>query len=1138
MEITQAWKILEMEPTEDEAAIKKQYHALLPKHNPEDDPEGFKNLREAYELALHPPKEEEKDEPDDEIAQWLRRVEEVYSDIRRRRDTAEWKELLSDPLCEGLDSAFDTRERLLAWIMSHQYLPRAVWEMLNNVFRFVEEKEELLEKFPENFIEYVTYNIENEGFGNYDYFSGEGDPDNFINTFYDTNRHISSAENLIEQLRVPGDEDDREGPLVFRSVEEILKVSPDAREAVEVAEKSLEECRGLNVCHPYLDVEALRLAMILDKTALPDGESYRDASERLMKDYGEDTYVQRICGEALAADGLWDEALAIWEKALEKHPEHSFLQLDRARYFCHSGELDTAEDIVRENISGLNGSPKVKNFFLRLQQLREEIYRKALNEDPDDIDARIELCWSCFHSDRIRETLSLLEEKSYTPGTSAYYDYVDMKGRCLLELKDFEGALKYLKEWEKALEELPDDGSEKYKKRKKTLGYQCFVLAECYGQLATSRKDPSLYDTADSYIQKALDNEEDSSMLLPYRDLQQRLLLRSGQYKKVVDLCDERLNEDKGDLPAYLRRQEAYFRLHNGQGVVDDYHSILALYKDYFKPYLLALRVFMIYEQYEDAESVLKTAAENRVEHPTLTLEKIRLLRYTALNDKKEEIKKLAETLLEEFRKDGPTDPEDPDDIKESEITLELGIVSDALGKRGDAMKYYERTVELDPNEDRAVYELARAYQRRYQLYELTKDYKRSKELFDRLVELNPSAFVYSARADLVKFSGDTDAVIADLRMALEKSEGDDSDDAYRLYRIGDMHYLNRRTDEAEAIFRETLEKYGGIQAAPIFELADTLGSRGRWQEALELMEKYKEEYKESTNYRVKLADMYISTGDAASAAAIYKELHEKGEWNTIYYNEMLMKLCMLCEPENFDRKFAEIDSVLQKEYGIEPKYRYLPPALWAKKLDDERIKNIAQYFSTTGSWLMYARKYKAALRSLRTALDIRNTRKWSSRDICRDLALCYMLQNAHYLGLSSSSKNSASIFADAALSNHRRSHIPPTELMEKEKSYYLSDEHYLKDMPADSAVRYTKLALLHLIRGDRKRCEEYLDATDHCVLCLSCRYQECYDALIVRAYIAEFRRKKKEARKMFLRAAAICPTDIENTMGVYANRE
>ena len=58
MTIDQAWKILQMEPTDDESAIKKQYKSLLPQHNPEDDPEGFKNLREAYELAVNPPKEE------------------------------------------------------------------------------------------------------------------------------------------------------------------------------------------------------------------------------------------------------------------------------------------------------------------------------------------------------------------------------------------------------------------------------------------------------------------------------------------------------------------------------------------------------------------------------------------------------------------------------------------------------------------------------------------------------------------------------------------------------------------------------------------------------------------------------------------------------------------------------------------------------------------------------------------------------------------------------------------------------------------------------------------------------------------------------------------------------------------------
>ena len=160
------------------------------------------------------------------------------------------------------------------------------------------------------------------------------------------------------------------------------------------------------------------------------------------------------------------------------------------------------------------------------------------------------------------------------------------------------------------------------------------------------------------------------------------------------------------------------------------------------------------------------------------------------------------------------------------------------------AISWYKKILEMDPEEDRAVYELARCYQRRYEKYEALKDYEESKRYFDKLVEMNPTPFVMAARADLLTHSGDLDAAIADLQAALDKSEGgeDDAyDDSFRLYRIGDMNYLMRRTDEAERIFRECIDKYGSLQTAPIYQLADTLGSRGRWNEALEVLKKYLE---------------------------------------------------------------------------------------------------------------------------------------------------------------------------------------------------------------------------------------------------------------------------------------------------------
>lgn len=42
------WKILEIEETTDVDIIRRAYLALLPSFHPETDPQGFKQLRQAY----------------------------------------------------------------------------------------------------------------------------------------------------------------------------------------------------------------------------------------------------------------------------------------------------------------------------------------------------------------------------------------------------------------------------------------------------------------------------------------------------------------------------------------------------------------------------------------------------------------------------------------------------------------------------------------------------------------------------------------------------------------------------------------------------------------------------------------------------------------------------------------------------------------------------------------------------------------------------------------------------------------------------------------------------------------------------------------------------------------------------------
>ena len=46
------WNVLGMEPSEDRKAIKKAYAVLLKKHRPDEDPDGFQEINQAYQAAL------------------------------------------------------------------------------------------------------------------------------------------------------------------------------------------------------------------------------------------------------------------------------------------------------------------------------------------------------------------------------------------------------------------------------------------------------------------------------------------------------------------------------------------------------------------------------------------------------------------------------------------------------------------------------------------------------------------------------------------------------------------------------------------------------------------------------------------------------------------------------------------------------------------------------------------------------------------------------------------------------------------------------------------------------------------------------------------------------------------------------
>lgn len=53
------WELLGIEPTSDKKEIKKAYARLLKQYHPEENPEEFKQIQEAYQHCLHPDQEVE-----------------------------------------------------------------------------------------------------------------------------------------------------------------------------------------------------------------------------------------------------------------------------------------------------------------------------------------------------------------------------------------------------------------------------------------------------------------------------------------------------------------------------------------------------------------------------------------------------------------------------------------------------------------------------------------------------------------------------------------------------------------------------------------------------------------------------------------------------------------------------------------------------------------------------------------------------------------------------------------------------------------------------------------------------------------------------------------------------------------------
>ena len=104
MNFDEAFKILEIEPTDDKKKIKIAYSKMLKKYHPEEFPEMFMKINEAYRVALEFEKfdfnevksESETAEKNDEDTEFFERVKKDFEENKEKSFFGNFEDIFSD----------------------------------------------------------------------------------------------------------------------------------------------------------------------------------------------------------------------------------------------------------------------------------------------------------------------------------------------------------------------------------------------------------------------------------------------------------------------------------------------------------------------------------------------------------------------------------------------------------------------------------------------------------------------------------------------------------------------------------------------------------------------------------------------------------------------------------------------------------------------------------------------------------------------------------------------------------------------------------------------------------------------------------------------------------------------------------
>lgn len=1077
--------ILGIGETDDKELIRSAYMEKLSVTNPEDNPEGFKMLRNAYDEALALADKREDNTP---VGMWLKDVEKCYNNFDMRCDRWAWEEIFDDEVCTDESCFEDAREAFLGFVMDNSFLPTFVFEMAIEKFKIEADYDELCEAFPQGFIDFMLRH--GNGF----------------------NFELIKAEN--------GGEADLACTMWF-----------DRRNAVAEGKKEVvfeldEKYSQMNVLMPYYSADM----------AIDFSKENREKAEEILKELeycvGNDAYITAGCAKAYINMGDKYNAARLCDIVEEKYPQNFVIKVVRADILASEGKYAEAKKAY-ENLYDKSNDPEI---FDKLRELNKKLIETLKS---DTVEEKLELGW-CYYQNEMNDELMELMDSFEPENEKDVAMYYNLKSRALLAVNRNGEALVCVEKWRDALKKQKTDNDKDENDRKRRMVLSAFFGARCLRILSGNNKDKER-----EYLEKALEYANETTVCEEEPVVLQLLIERAvifyelKRYDDAVAITTEILERDKNCVPAYIVRQEANFEKRNAGAVIEDYRNILGLVPDLQigLPYALTANVFWAYDRRDEALAIVKKAEDNKATSDYLSYSKASFLRYMAEGEK--DTRATLETLLaieakpEEERTDFNRDRTialyeeicfaymdlkewdkadaaidkainfEPENIERYRIKLDIYRQSEndnAFKKCLGQLKkmypknpfvYYEQAKAIEENErQRAINlykkviklsedyrdvnkRLMNLYQRDYLETFNYKYFKDALKYADKTVELLPYAKSYLDRGILYMNAGQAENAEKDIKKSIELD--DEYIVAYEW--LGDCLRVQEKHTEALENYKEAYNMAkGNGNFYPVNDYALGCEAAREYEKAAELLQEMIKDYPDRHDAWKDLAGVYDKAGKKDKAYETY--IHYRGSFEL---NEN--------ERTNVDRDLLELSFEIEgKKKEI---FDMLSETLKKYPNSPEAYDNMAKYYCyyLEDKKLMYKFANKAvSLARKKYGNNDRSYRKiWGRRS-----RYAYMLDDNLKIKM-------------LRINSPYNANVSPVinTLFER----------------ASKNGRYKKLELYDLgldayFEGDKAFAYKCFKEMQNGVNCVSCTYNFCVEALVGKALMLYDEGKYDEAEK------------------------